>query len=99
MNPTFKSGGETLKRISSKGSQVFDTDKSLWPLNQPIPKLEALSQCSGEATFANDFPKQIGEVFAAFVTADINPGSIINGFDTTEAFVSRLLIDDNLYNL
>ncbi|KPJ06623.1 Xanthine dehydrogenase [Papilio machaon] len=86
INPTFKSGGETLKRISSKGSQVFDTDKSLWPLNQPIPKLEALSQCSGEAAFANDFPKQVGEVFAAFVTADVNPGSVINNFDTTEAF-------------
>ncbi|KPI90909.1 Sensory neuron membrane protein 1 [Papilio xuthus] len=86
INPTFKSGGETLKRISSQGSQVFDTDKSLWPLNQPIPKLEALNQCSGEATFANDFPKQVGEVFAAFVTADVNPGSVINYFDTTEAF-------------
>ncbi|XP_068627637.1 uncharacterized protein [Battus philenor] len=86
LNSTFKSGGETLKRISSKGSQVFDTDKSVWPLNKPIPKLEALSQCSGEANFANDLPTQVGEVYASFVTADVNPGSVIRDFDTSEAF-------------
>lgn len=28
------------------------------------------------------------EVFAAFVTADINPGSVIIGYDTKDALVS-----------
>lgn len=51
-------------------------------------KLEALAQCSGEATFANDLKGESDEVYAAFVTADVKPGSIISGFDTTEAFVS-----------
>ena len=68
--------------------QSYETDKSIWPLNQPIPKIEALVQCSGEATFANDLTAQAGEVFAAFVTADVVPGSVIEDFDTTEAFVS-----------
>uniref|UniRef100_A0A2A4JYR8 Indole-3-acetaldehyde oxidase n=2 Tax=Heliothis virescens TaxID=7102 RepID=A0A2A4JYR8_HELVI len=86
MNPTYKSGGEAIKRHSSKGMQSFETDKSIWPLNQPIPKIEALVQCSGEAVFANDLPGVNNEVFAAFVTADTLPGSVIEDFDTSEAF-------------
>lgn len=64
----------------------------MWPLNQPVPKLEVLVQCSGEAVFANDLPKQSSEVFGAFVTADTTPGSIIKDFDTEEAFVSSIMI-------
>lgn len=94
MNPLYKSGGEAIKRYKSKGMQSFETDKSIWPLNQPIPKIEALVQCSGEATFANDLPGQTGEVFAAFVTADEIPGSVIRDFDTTEAFVSTYALFD-----
>lgn len=56
-----------------------------------MPKLEALVQCSGEATFANDLPAETNEVFAAFVTADAMPGSIIEGFDTADAMVSQKL--------
>lgn len=89
MNSFYKSGGAVIKRQTSKGMQSYETDSSIWPLNQPVPKLEALVQCSGEATFANDMPKQANEVFAAFVTADVVPGSVINDFDTSEAFVSR----------
>ena len=88
MNPSYKSGGEVIKRQTSKGTQYFDTDESIWPLNQPIPKIEGLVQCSGEATFANDLPAQPNEVFAAFVTADAVPGSLIYDFDPSEAFVS-----------
>lgn len=88
VDPKFKSGGEAIKRLTSKGSQTYDTDKTVWPLNQPVPKLEALVQCSGEATFANDLPTQTDEVFAAFVTANAPAGSFISGFDTTEAMVS-----------
>lgn len=89
LNPKNRSGGEAIKRNTSKGTQTFDTDKSVWPLNQPVPKIEALVQCSGEANFANDLSSVIGEVFGAFVCADANAGSIISGFDTTEAMVSK----------
>nr|QIJ45704.1 aldehyde oxidase [Glyphodes pyloalis] len=85
VNEKYRSGGEAIKRHSSQGTQTFDTDKSLWPLNQPIPKLEALVQCSGEATFSNDLPTQKNEVFGAFVTADVTAGSIISNFDADEA--------------
>lgn len=42
------SGGKDLIRPLSSGKQLFDTDKSEWPLTQPVPKLEALAQCSGK---------------------------------------------------
>lgn len=93
VNPRYRSGAETLKRTTSKGMQFFETDKSVWPLNQPIPKLEALVQCSGEAVFANDLPAQKNEVFGAFVTADAPAGSIISDFDTTDAFKLRGVIE------
>ncbi|XP_061376829.1 uncharacterized protein LOC116770815 [Danaus plexippus] len=86
LNETYRSGGDVIKRHSSTGTQTYDTDESVWPLNKPVAKLEALVQCSGEATFANDLPTQTNEVYAAFVTADIKPGSVITGFDTTNAF-------------
>lgn len=70
--------------------QSFDTDKSVWPLNQPVPKMEALVQCAGEATFANDLPKQTGEVYGAFVTADVRAGSVISDFQAEEALVSMI---------
>ncbi|XP_047998050.1 indole-3-acetaldehyde oxidase-like [Leguminivora glycinivorella] len=85
LDPRYRSGGAAIKRNTSNGTQTFDTDKSIWPLNQPIPKIEALVQCSGEATFANDLQSVIDEVHGAFVCADAKPGSIISGFDTTEA--------------
>lgn len=44
VNPLYKSGGDTLLRPVSRGTQTYDTDKSVWPLNQPVPKLEALAQ-------------------------------------------------------
>ncbi|XP_039757385.1 xanthine dehydrogenase-like [Pararge aegeria] len=86
INPRFKSGGKVFKRDVSKGSQSFETDESLWPLNQPVTKLEAIVQCAGEAEFSNDIPAMSDEVFGAFVTTDINPGNIISGFDTNQAF-------------
>ncbi|XP_045773994.1 indole-3-acetaldehyde oxidase-like [Maniola jurtina] len=86
VNPIYKSGWKVFKRETSKGSQSFETDKSVWPLNQPVSKLEALVQCAGEAEFSNDIPVMNDEVFAAFVTADVNPGSVISSFDTDQAF-------------
>ncbi|XP_026494618.2 uncharacterized protein LOC113399655 [Vanessa tameamea] len=86
VNPIYKSGGQVIKREVSKGSQSFETDESIWPLTQPMPKMEAVLQCAGEAIFSNDVPSIVDEVFAAFVTADVSAGSIISGFDTSEAF-------------
>lgn len=38
------SGGELLSRPLSSGQQNYDTNKNLWPLQQPIGKLEGIAQ-------------------------------------------------------
>ena len=44
----LRSGGDDLTRSNLKGSQEYDTDKTLWPVNKAVPKLEAQIQTSGE---------------------------------------------------
>nr|CAD7403779.1 unnamed protein product [Timema cristinae] len=74
----YQSGGELLTRPPSSGIQQFQTDSSQWPLNQPIPKIEALVQCSGEAEYVNDHPPIPGQLFAAFVLTTEAVGNIID---------------------
>nr|CAD7202177.1 unnamed protein product [Timema douglasi] len=74
----YQSGGELLTRPPSSGVQQFQTDSSQWPLNQPIPKIEALVQCSGEAEYVNDHPPIPGQLFAAFVLTTEAVGNIID---------------------
>jgi len=47
VSPKFKSGSQEIERNLMYGKQDYDTDKSEWPLYQPIPKLEARVQASG----------------------------------------------------
>lgn len=85
----YVSGGTTLQRPLSSGTQVFDTYPAKYPVTQVVNKLEASIQCGGEAIYVNDMAKQPNEVWAAFVLAD-KVGGIITGFDTTEALVINL---------
>ncbi|XP_049875312.1 uncharacterized protein LOC126373278 [Pectinophora gossypiella] len=71
-----RSGGQLLKRPVSKGYQDFQTDKTLYPLNEPVPKYEAMIQSAGEAQFANDIPPLPHEVFGAFVPSTIHSGEV-----------------------
>ncbi|XP_013191578.1 uncharacterized protein LOC106135750 isoform X1 [Amyelois transitella] len=82
----FKSGAIKLHetRPVSDARQIFDTNPALWPLNQPMPKIEALIQCSGEAEYTEDLPSFPREVFAAFVLATVSNGKIDN-IDSKEA--------------
>ncbi|XP_053608547.1 uncharacterized protein LOC128674181 isoform X2 [Plodia interpunctella] len=82
----YKSGPIKLheSRLVSDGRQIFDTNPTLWPLNQPMPKVEALIQCSGEAQYTEDLPSFPREVFAAFVLTTVPNGKIEN-IDAKEA--------------
>ncbi|CAK1542922.1 unnamed protein product [Leptosia nina] len=84
VSPRYKTGGDVLSRAISRGTQTFDTDKALWPLNQPVVKLEALAQCSGEATYACDRHSSPRDVHVAFVLSTICVGEIVS-FDPAEA--------------
>nr|XP_018909624.1 PREDICTED: indole-3-acetaldehyde oxidase-like [Bemisia tabaci] len=80
----YRSGGEILKRPLSSGKQTFDSDQKLWPVNKAMPKLEAYSQCSGEAEYTNDVLAPPGELFGAFVLAPVGPGTL-ESIDTSIA--------------
>ncbi|KAL7291951.1 hypothetical protein TKK_0014241 [Trichogramma kaykai] len=70
INSKLKSGGTLLQRGLSSGKQDFDTDRNIWPVNQPIPKIESLYQTSGEAEYVNDIPIKNNEVFCALTLAE-----------------------------
>lgn len=84
VNPRYKSGGDVLTRPVSSGIQTFNTDKTLWPLNQAVPKLEALPQCSGEALYSCDAAPAPRDVHVAFVLSTICLGEIVD-IDASEA--------------
>lgn len=89
MNPLFKSGGDEFDRPVSSAKQEFDTNKDVWPLNQPIPKIEAVVQCSGEAVYMNDLPTVPNEAYAAFVLSTVCKGTI-DTIDTKSILVRKL---------
>lgn len=84
VKPTYKSGGEILKRPLSSGQQTFDTHPENYPLTKPVPKLEGVIQCAGEAQFVNDIPTQPNELWAAFVVVR-RVGAKIVRIDATDA--------------
>lgn len=76
IGPIYKSGGALNPRPLSSGHQDFQTDPSLFPLNQPLDKLEAIIQSSGEAQYVNDIPPLPNQVFAAFVLSTVHGGDV-----------------------
>ncbi|XP_059045106.1 uncharacterized protein LOC131840908 [Achroia grisella] len=63
-------------RPVSDSRQIFDTNPALWPLNQPLEKVEATIQCSGEAPYTEDLPCFPREVYAAFALCTVAAGNI-----------------------
>ncbi|XP_075976602.1 uncharacterized protein LOC142976904 isoform X2 [Anticarsia gemmatalis] len=92
VNPRYKSGGCILFRGVSRASQMYETDKTLWPLNKPVPKIEGLAQCAGEASYTCDVYSGPREVHVAFVLSEVCRG-VLEGFDTTEAMKIPGVID------
>ncbi|CAG4933306.1 unnamed protein product [Parnassius apollo] len=86
LHPRYRSGAIKLKesRPVSDSQQIFDTNSTLWPLNQPIQKVEGLIQCAGEAPYTEDIPPLPREVFASFVLSTVAVGDI-EVIDSTRA--------------
>jgi len=84
VKPEYLTGAEELKRPVSSGMQTFDTQVKNYPVTQPVEKLEAMVQCSGEATYMNDLPPQPNQVWAALVHAK-KVGATIVSIDASEA--------------
>ncbi|XP_017888813.1 xanthine dehydrogenase/oxidase-like isoform X2 [Ceratina calcarata] len=83
-NERQRSGATILERGLSSGKHEFQTDKSLWPVTEPLPKIESIHQTSGEAQYVNDLPPIAHEVHCAFVLTTVANGKVEN-IDTSEA--------------
>ncbi|CAG0884273.1 unnamed protein product [Darwinula stevensoni] len=80
----MRSGGSGLERPLSSGKQSYTTDKDTYPISEPIPKVEARAQTSGEAQYVNDIPHFPEELQAAVVTTSVGNANIKN-IDPTDA--------------
>ncbi|XP_075977021.1 uncharacterized protein LOC142977165 [Anticarsia gemmatalis] len=78
LKPWYRSGARDFRKTRpvSSGKNVYDTNPLIWPITEPMPKIDALIQCAGEAMYVNDLPTQPNEVYCAFVTSDICTGEI-----------------------
>nr|QIJ45706.1 aldehyde oxidase [Glyphodes pyloalis] len=98
MSSCYRSGGTLIPRPVSKGTQDFQTDESLYPLNQPVPKLEGMIQSAGEAQFANDIPPIPKEVFGAFIQSTVHSGQVdsidVNKILETEGVIAVFTVKD-----
>ena len=83
----LQSGAHGIVRDISSGSQNYETDSSLFPINKPVEKYEARLQCTGEAIYANDIPILPSELHAAFVYSTI-ANCELDVVDTSVAMVS-----------
>ncbi|CAG9788277.1 unnamed protein product [Diatraea saccharalis] len=86
LKPFYRSGAKNFKRTRpvSKGVEVYDTNPVIWPINEPMPRIDAMIQCAGEAEYVNDIPVRHQELYCAFVTSDICVGEI-ESIDPTPA--------------
>ncbi|XP_037970324.2 xanthine dehydrogenase 1 [Plutella xylostella] len=80
LKPRYRSGIRDFRKTRpvSKSADVYDTNPIIWPITEPMPKVEALIQCAGEIKYVNDVPKQAREVHVAFVTSDVATGEILD---------------------
>ncbi|XP_047508503.1 xanthine dehydrogenase/oxidase-like isoform X1 [Pieris napi] len=93
LNSRYKSGAVKLhqSRGVSSGKQVYSTDSSVWPINEPINKVDGLIQCAGEAPYAEDLISLPNEVYAAFVLSTVGRGQM-DQIDATKALNTKGVI-------
>ena len=78
-------------RPISSGTQSFTTDPSEYPVSEPLPKLSALLQTSGQAQYTDDLPITPGTLFAAFAVSTLGPATLA-GLDLSAALQAPGLI-------
>ncbi|EGD72878.1 hypothetical protein PTSG_04607 [Salpingoeca rosetta] len=70
ISPKVASAAKPYVRPVTSGEQSYDTDPSLYPVSQPLPKVSAFMQTTGEAQYTDDAFIRPGSLFAAFVHAE-----------------------------
>uniref|UniRef100_A0A1B0GHM4 FAD-binding PCMH-type domain-containing protein n=2 Tax=Lutzomyia longipalpis TaxID=7200 RepID=A0A1B0GHM4_LUTLO len=80
VRPEVRSAALDIERILSSGEQHLAPTMD----QVPVPKLEALAQCTGDAKYINDMPYMPNEVWGALVCATEASATIVN-INTTNA--------------
>ncbi|CAG7832627.1 unnamed protein product, partial [Allacma fusca] len=84
VNAKYKSCSTDIERGPNYAKQTYEFDKSEWPLYEPVMKLEAPFQCSGEAEYTNDISPVPLELHAAIVLTRVSKANL-KGVDISEA--------------
>jgi xanthine dehydrogenase/oxidase len=79
-----KSAGVPYVRPLSSGQQSYDSVPAEYPVTEPMPKLSALQQTSGEAVYTTDIPTTSDLLHGAFVLAPQGNAKIVS-VDTSAA--------------
>jgi len=76
--PTFRSGASQLivERPISSGIQTYDTVPVEYPVTEPLKKIEADAQVTGEATYVDDMNTYPDQLEAAFVLSTVGNARI-----------------------
>ena len=86
VNPRVHSAAIPYVRPLSSGVESYQTDPTQYPVTQPLTKLSALQQASGEAKYTTDMPTLPEEIHAAFVLSTVGNAKILS-VDPTPALV------------
>ncbi|CAG7709161.1 unnamed protein product, partial [Allacma fusca] len=76
VNAKYKSCSTDIERGPNHGKQTYEFDKSEHPLYEPVMKLEAPFQCSGEAEYTNDIPPVPLELYATIVLTRVSKANL-----------------------
>ncbi|CAG7819170.1 unnamed protein product, partial [Allacma fusca] len=76
VNAKYKSCSTDIERGPNHGKQIYEFDKSEHPLYEPVMKLEAPFQCSGEAEYTNDIPPVPLELHATIVLTRVSKANL-----------------------
>ena len=90
--PELQSGAAYLERGLTSGQQSYDTEPSLYPVSEPIEKVEGRWQTSGEIMYTGDTPVKAGELQAAFVLSS-RANCDLASIDVTEALAMPGVVD------
>ena len=80
----LQSGGETIQRPLMTSHIETNTNKGEWPLTQPMPRVTAQLQASGEAQYVIDVPTSPKTLYGAFVISEQGSATLA-GLDASAA--------------
>lgn len=86
MSPSLRPAAAQLQREVSRGDQFYATDPALYPINEPVAKVESAPQVAGETLYIDDLPRAPGELHGAFVISEVRREKIEEGHIYAYAF-------------